>query len=72
MGKKLKVGDKVRCTFLKEGYKGEVIEIQSPKTYKVKLIDRNNLGTILPNIGWYEEPAKEKDRMPWYIHEKIK
>ncbi len=70
MGKKLKVGDKVHCTFLGEGYKGKVIEVTTPKTYKVKLLNFND--TILPNVGWYEEPNKEKDRLPWYIHEKIK
>ena len=43
MGKKLKIGDKVHCTFLDEGFKGEVIEVSSPKTYKVKLINSNIL-----------------------------
>ena len=70
MSKKLKIGDKVHCTFLGEGFKGEIIEIQSPKTYKVKLSNSNN--SLLPNVGWYEKPKKEKDRLPWYIHEKIK
>tara|TARA_R110000796_G_scaffold60697_1_gene140605 strand:+ start:1542 stop:1760 length:219 start_codon:yes stop_codon:yes gene_type:complete len=70
MSKKLKIGDKVHCTFLGEGFKGEIIEIQSPKTYKVKLVNSNN--SLLPNVGWYEKPKKEKDRLPWYIHEKIK
>ena len=72
MGKKLKIGDKVHCTFLGESYKGEVIETQSLKTYKIKLLDRSHLGTILPNVGWYEKPKKKKDTLPWYIHEKIK
>jgi len=72
VGKKLKIGDKVHCTFLGESYKGEVIETQSPKTYKIKLLDRSYLGTILPNVGWYEKPKKKKDTLPWYIHEKIK
>jgi len=72
VGKKLKIGDKVHCTFLGESYKGEVIETQSSKTYKIKLLDRSYLGTILPNVGWYEKPKKKKDTLPWYIHEKIK
>ena len=59
MGKKLKIGDKVHCTFLGESYKGEVIKILSPKTYKIKLLNHNN--TILPNVGWYTKPKKEKD-----------
>jgi len=70
MNKKLKIGDKVHCTFLGESHKGEIIEIQSSKTYKVKLVNSNN--SLLPNVGWYEKPKKEKDRLPWYIHEKIK
>jgi len=70
VGKKLKVGDKVHCTFLGESHKGEIVEIQSTKTYKVKLINSNN--SLLPNVGWYEKPKKKKDTLPWYIHEKIK
>ena len=70
MSRKLKIGDKVHCTFLGESYKGEIIETQSLTTYKVKLVNFNN--TLLPNVGWYEKPKKEKDRLPWYIHEKIK
>lgn len=70
MGKKLKVGDKVHCTFLGEGHKGKIIEITSSTTYKVELVNFNN--TILPNVGWYEKPKNKKDILPWYIHEKIK
>ena len=72
MGKKLKGGDKVHCTFLGEKFTGEVIEIKSPKTYKLQLLDKSHLGTILPGVGWYEKPKKKKDTLPWYIHEKIK
>ena len=69
MGKKLKIGDKVHCTFLGESYKGEIIKVLSSKTYKIKLVNHNN--TILPNVGWYKKPKKAKDTLPWYIYKKL-
>jgi hypothetical protein len=72
VGKKLKIGDKVRCTFLGEKYTGKIVEVKSLKTYNIELLDRSHLGTILPNVSWFEKPKKKKDILPWYIHEKIK
>jgi len=72
VGKKLKIGDKVYCTFLGEKFTGKIIEIKSPKTYNIELLDKSHLGTILPNVGWYEKPKNKKDTLPWYIHEKKK
>jgi|TARA_S200002703_G_scaffold117983_2_gene103607 hypothetical protein len=72
VGKKLKLGDKVKCSFLGEKYTGKIVEIKSSKTYNIEILDKISLGTILPNVGWFEKPKKEKDTLPWYIHEKIK
>jgi len=72
VSKKLKVGDKVKCSFLNEKFTGKITEITSPKTYNIELLDKSHLGTILPNVGWFEKPKKKKDTLPWYIHEKIK
>lgn len=71
MGKKLKVGDKVNCTFLGEKLTGKIVEVKSSKTYNIELMNKSHLGTILPNVGWYKKPKKSKDKLPWYIHEKI-
>ena len=71
MGKKLKVGDKVKCSFLNEKFTGKIIEIKSPNNYNIELLDKSHLGTILPNVSWFEKPKKKKDTLPWYIHEKI-
>lgn len=72
MGKKLKLGDKVKCSFLGEKYTGKIIEVKSSKTYNIELLDKSHLGTILPSVSWFEKPKKKKDTLPWYIHEKIK
>lgn len=69
MGKKLKIGDEVYCSFLGENCTGKVVEVKS-SNYNVEVTSKNHLGTILPNIDWYKKPKKQTDKLPWYIHEK--
>jgi len=69
--RKLKVGDRVKCKFLKTEYIAVVIEVTSPGKYKLQYTNHNNRITFLPNSEWYDPEDKKAAAKPWHIHEYV-